>query len=79
MRTLALLALALTACETERWRSECDAAQQERVFLECVRTAQLLGGASAAGNDSDEVIDSCHDAAFAIACRRVCFSGCSRD
>lgn len=77
-----VLAVALVGCERSpefAWRDRCDVDRQERVFLECLRAAQHMGGPAAPGNDSDEVIDSCGAEARAVACVRAfeCVDRCS--
>lgn len=57
---------------------DCNAEQGERVFLECLKAAQHMGGSVAPGNDSDEVVVACKDAAHAISCTYVwaCVKNC---
>lgn len=76
-----ILPLVFSACERApeyTWRSRCDAAQQERVFLACVQSAHHMGGVATPGNDSDEVVEACRAAAAGIACTTeyTCYHNC---
>lgn len=60
------------------WRDACDAAQRERVFLNCLQMAKHMGGVATPGNDSNEVVESCDEAARHTACKQVftCIERC---
>ncbi len=68
---LAMLLASAFDCKTPYQQSHtvCDKAQQERVFLACVE--KLPNGPerlAASGNDWDEVVGECRNAAASIAC-----------
>lgn len=64
----------LAACEKQKylhWNYECDAAAQQTIFLACVEKSRAPERLTAAGNDMDEVVEECSDAAHKIACKVV--------
>lgn len=77
MKTLILVAcLALTSCKVQRDGYVCDKDRREQAFLLCLSRAQNPSNITAAGNDADEVIESCSDSAREIWCHWGCVENC---